>query len=714
MAQYEDIRSNSTYDDISSTTRSYAAHSTTATPRRAVHSDTVWGKIKGEGAKFHAYLKKRAKSYSLFKFYYFALLWLEIVFRICAKEQFFTSGLFFIPIFILPAAILLNLLSSFFSEKINRIIGLISFGFVTLLFLVQTVYHTIFTTYLTVYIASTQGEAIQAQYFDLIMSGVRNSVIPLILLPLPFIFLAIIGRRKFFSDAKETHRKAFMIFMLIFTHLFAMFTLIFSGTDFGSARNLYFDTSNIQLSVNRLGVLTTMRIDFKRLLFGFKGKTTTFDESPVTSEVTPATAVQEAPKIYAPNVTNIDFAALAAATDNSELKEMHEYFGKVEPSLKNEKTGLFKGDNLIMVTAEAFAPYAISKELTPTLYKMQQEGYNFTNFYNPLWSGSTLAGEFAVNSGLLPMYEDGVLSFRKMAKNNFYYAMGNQLKRAGYLTTAFHANTYNYYDRDETHTAMGYDYYGKGGGFDVPSKNLWPQSDVELIDLSWPFFADKGKPFNTYYMTVSGHCDYTWDANAMSAKHRDAVEHMDLSETAKGYLACNIELDKAMELLLQKLETAGIAEKTVIMITPDHYPYELDDNAINELVGHEIDRTYELYKSVFMIYKKGMTPEVIDKPCSDADILPTLSNLFDTGYDSRLMSGRDVFSTAEPIVFFMGRKWITDKASYDPASKKLVSTGDVPVDEAYKERINGIVSNRFTYAEKILDRDYYNILFGGE
>ena len=710
MAEYEDIKSSSMYEDISSASAPRLTEERAKEPANPLA--VLFDKLKCGTSAFFDYLKKRKKSYSLFKFLLFSLLWFEIVFRISAKEQFFTSGLFYIPVFVLPAAIFLHLLCSFFKEKVNMIIALVAHGFITLFFLVQTIYHTIFKTYLTTFIASTQGEAIQAQYFDLIMSGIKGSIIPMIFLVLPFVYLAVIGRRKFFCDAKEGHKRSFIAFMLILTHLFALFLLIFSGGKFGSAKNLYFDTANVQLSVNRLGVLSTMRLDMKRLVFGFKPKTETFDETSVTSEAVAAVLAPEPPKVYEKNVADIDFTALIEATEDSELKEMHEYFSKVEPTFKNEKTGLFKGDNLIMITAEAFAPYAISKELTPTLYKMQSEGYNFTNFYNPLWSGSTLAGEFAVNSGLLPKQEDGVLSFRKMANNNFYYAMGNQLKRQGYIANAFHANTYDYYNRDETHASMGYDYYGKGNGFDVPSKNTWPQSDVELIDLSLPYFIDKNKPFNTYYMTVSGHCDYTWDSNAMSEKHRAAVEHLPYSETAKSYLACNIELDKAMELLLKKLEEAGIAEKTVIMITPDHYPYELDKKAINELVGHEIDTMYELYKSVLMIYKKGITPEVIDKPCSDADILPTLSNLFDTGYDSRLMSGRDIFSTAEPIVFFMGRKWITDKASYDPVSRKMSILLDGEGLVGYQERINGIVSNRFNFAEKIIDRDYYNILFG--
>ena len=46
--------------------------------------------------------------------------------------------------------------------------------------------------------------------------------------------------------------------------------------------------------------------------------------------------------------------------------------------------GMFKDKNLIVITAEAFSPIAIDKELTPTLYKMYTEGFSFRNNYKVL------------------------------------------------------------------------------------------------------------------------------------------------------------------------------------------------------------------------------------------------------------------------------------------------------------------------------------------
>ena len=94
------------------------------------------------------------------------------------------------------------------------------------------------------------------------------------------------------------------------------------------------------------------------------------------------------------NVMDIDFSELNANESNQVIKDMHKYFESVQPTAKNKYTGKYKDYNLILITAESFSPYAIHKDATPTLYKMVNEGYQFTNFYTPIWEVSTSDGEY--------------------------------------------------------------------------------------------------------------------------------------------------------------------------------------------------------------------------------------------------------------------------------------------------------------------------------
>ena len=93
---------------------------------------------------------------------------------------------------------------------------------------------------------------------------------------------------------------------------------------------------------------------------------------------------------------------------------------------------MFKGCNLIMFTAEGFSPYAVSPELTPTLYKMINEGFVFRNFYTPVWWVSTSDGEYVACTGLIP--KGGVWSMARSGSNYMPFVMGNQFRNLGYLT----------------------------------------------------------------------------------------------------------------------------------------------------------------------------------------------------------------------------------------------------------------------------------------
>jgi phosphoglycerol transferase MdoB-like AlkP superfamily enzyme len=188
------------------------------------------------------------------------------------------------------------------------------------------------------------------------------------------------------------------------------------------------------------------------------------------------------------------------------------------------------------------------------------------------------------------------------------------------------------------------------------------------------------------------------------------VENLPYSKNVKAYLACNIELDKAMEKLIQELEKKGIAEDTLIAISPDHYPYGLTLNEISELAGKEIKSDVDLDRGIFILWSKGMEPVKIDKVCSSLDIIPTLSNLMGLKYDSRLLMGRDIFSDSEPLVMFSDRSFITDKAFYNARTNEVTSFTDENIESSYIKETAETVINKFKYSSMILDTDYYKII----
>ena len=126
---------------------------------------------------------------------------------------------------------------------------------------------------------------------------------------------------------------------------------------------------------------------------------------------------------------------------------MHEYFKTVQPTEKNKYTGLFKDKNVIFITAEGFDAIALDPKLTPTLYMMANNGFVFTNYYQPLYPVSTSDGEYLNLTGLVP--KEGVWSLSKSSKNKMSMTYGNMFKKNGYTTYGFHNHNYKYYDSPE-------------------------------------------------------------------------------------------------------------------------------------------------------------------------------------------------------------------------------------------------------------------------
>lgn len=107
-----------------------------------------------------------------------------------------------------------------------------------------------------------------------------------------------------------------------------------------------------------------------------------------------------------------------------------------------------------------------------------------------------------------------------------------------------------------------------------------------------------------------------------------------------------------------------------------------------------------------------MEAEVVEKPASSLDIIPTLSNLLGLDYDSRLLMGRDIFSDSDPLVIFLNRSFISEKGKYNAQRNEFIPNDDKnDVSNSYIENIVNQVNAKFYYSIKILENDYYkNVL----
>lgn len=431
----------------------------------------------------------------------------------------------------------------------------------------------------------------------------------------------------------------------------------------------------------------------------------------------------DTPEIIYPefHTIELDLAKLAELSAGNKEKEwLAKYIANLEPTRSNEYTGFFKDYNLIYITAEGFSTYAIHEELTPTLYMMSNSGFVFTDYYAPLWQTSTSDGEYVNLTGLIP---DGQFSMRKTKNNNMAYSLPRYFTNEGCVNAAYHNHNMDYYERHLTHPNLGYDFKASKLGdlpevewgdkiFYMDNPGRWPSSDLEMIQYTVPEYIE-AEQFNVYYMTVSGHMYYSFTGNGMSSKNKEAVAGLNMSENARAYIACHIELDKALEHLIQELANEGKLENTVIALSTDHYPYAMTEEQYEELAGRDLSNGKDIFRNTLILWNACMGEAVtITKPCCSVDILPTLLNLFGFAYDSRLYAGRDILSDAEGLVIFNDRSFVTDTVVYDRKTKSTMWRKEVPdgEKESYLNAVKQKVKDRYEFSAYILRQNYYDLV----
>ncbi|MDI9488446.1 MAG: LTA synthase family protein, partial [Bacillota bacterium] len=604
-------------------------------------------------------------------FFLGSLFYLEIITHLFIYHS--IDGKIIYPIiFAIPMGLFFTIITGFFSRNVNIIIMWLVTAISCLIFSLQLVYYSVFKVYFSFQTLGMAQKAI-SEFGDDINNAILSNLLPLLLLMLPLLVLHFMIKDIFLCEKRKFNEQGILFVGIWACHFIALLSLPVYGKADYTPYDLYHHNKVPELTGRQLGVITLTRFDFVGLLKdddlvlvdSHKETINTPKEKKPIITVSPTPI----PIDTSPNIMDIDFEVLARNEENEVIRTLHQYFASVQPTNKNKYTGMFKGYNLIMITAEGFSPYAVHKDLTPTLYKLTKEGFVFNNFYTALWQTSTSDGEYVAMTGLIPI---GTRSMYNSRNNLMPFALGNQFNLLGIESKAYHNHTYTYYERNETHPNLGYKFKAKGNGL-ILDTDVWPASDWEMIKYTVDEYINE-EPFHVYYLTVSGHMNYTFAGNSMSYKNKNLVKDLPYSSEVKAYIACQIELDRALYELIERLTHKGIIDKTVIALSADHYPYGWDKENLDELAGYELDPNFEVYKNHFILWNSSMKkPIVVDKPASSLDILPTLSNLFGLTYDSRLLMGQDILSDAEPLVILGNRSFITDKVMFNSNTGEVIN-----------------------------------------
>ena len=689
----------------------------------------------------------------VFLFYLGTLFYMETIYHIGCLGLSFFNPLIAIPLWILFAGVS-TLLTGCFRKKGNRVVCFSLLALEYLLFAAQLVYMKIFKQPLLMAAVTNGAKDAVTNYWREALTAILHASGLLLLLAVPFVVAGFLGKERRWRkrqllpfvrhSKKERFRNLGIIAGGICSFVLVCLAGFWARTNYYENYGEFYDPRFVMASY---GVMPSVVRDFCGAIFpktsdaleawnelpSADGTSAPLDDSGMVSlgdvaissdsasvssvgEDADSLALTEEPKVIdtSPNVLPIDFDRLIADADSDEIVKLAEYMQSLPATNRNEYTGMFQGYNLIYLTAEGFSPYAVDETLTPTLYRLIHSGFVFDDYYVPLWATSTSDGEYTNLTGLIP---DQQFSMRRSSEIAMPFSLPSFFALEGVRSYAYHNNTLDYYKRHLSHPNLGYRWQASSLGnleesvwggqvFEMEHADYWPASDLDMMKATIPQYIQEDR-FHVYYMTVSGHMNYNFNGNRMSYLHREEVADLPYSNEGKAYIACNIELDLALQYLIEELDAAGKLQNTVICLSADHYPYGMEISNLEELAGKPLENTLDIYRNNLILWNSEMETITIEKPACSLDVLPTLLNLFGFSYDSRLYAGRDILSDSTPLVIFSDRSFITDRVRYHKTTGVTEWTDNAEPDEEYLDIVRKQVRGLYSYTAGILNDDFY-------
>ncbi len=645
------------------------------------------------------------KRVNLFIVFLVSFIYMEFLYKFLIYDHIFRMSIINMILFLIPLSLLLGVITNLSkSTKINKTIYIVIMVLIAVWFSAQYVVNDYFN--FTLSLSDFQVADQLGSFMDKVFVEVFKRILGIIGFFMPLILTLIFHKKVNFHHREIKNNLILLVVAII------GFALYILGLNIGKNKSyspyiLYYQINDVALNVENFGVLNSFIIDLNRSIFGFEEKIIKVD-NPLNNDDGGNT-----PKEYGYNNLDIDFDTLIINESNSVIKGMHEYFQNDPGTLQNEYTGFFKDKNLILFMAESFNEVAVKKEITPTLYKLVNSGFVFEDFYTPTIF-STIGGEFQELTGLYAAGTDILGKFRG-GDIAFPQGVATKFKEAGFKTFAYHNNSASFQNRNKYLPSLGFDNFKacNTGLEKVINCSIWPRSDLEMINATVNDYVNEDK-FMVFYASNSGHSSYDgFNSNQMAKKNKEEylASGLNYSDRVATYLAAQMELDKALESLIAKLDEAGRLEDTVIALVGDHYPYDLYLEEINEMADYKKDEIIEVNHSNFILWNSEMDTVNVSKVGSQIDVIPTIYNVFGINYDSRLFIGKDILSTEGGLAMFGNKSWVSDKGAYYSSTGKFVPKEGVDVDSEYVKQMNQIVLNKINMSRKIIMNNYYSKVF---
>lgn len=366
---------------------------------------------------------------------------------------------------------------------------------------------------------------------------------------------------------------------------------------------------------------------------------------------------------YAKETQKLFFTPKKASKET--ISEVNEYLSNGE-HLRSEYFGLLEDKNVIMIMMESFQWFAVDEHLTPNIYNLAKDNLAFSNHYSKNKTNVSemigITGSYPIANTLDPKGTDYAFT------NSILNYLGDE-----YKTTYVHANTEEYYKRGDLMPQLGFDnmYFFEELYSDEKLYDWGDFStDLDTMERSIDYLIpNDGSKFYSFLTTLSTHGPYNESkSNYKKLEDRGYFDKIDsavenglwvnpladtnVEDRFRYYKAMAMDLDASIGMLLEKLETKGILDDTIIVLYGDHNAYYYDISyLIYDSVGGEYYKPY-IFKTPLIICNPELTRVYkeknnipndesahVEKFVSTYNIVPTLLDLLGYDFNSNLYLG---------------------------------------------------------------------------
>ena len=197
---------------------------------------------------------------------YYEFLFAFLMFKGISKETFIS-----ISIYILFSSFVITLCTSLFNEKLNKVFNYIIYFIISLWFATEFTFKSFLDSFFSF---SMLGIADQVTSFmDEVFKAIFSNLHGILLFFLPFI-LFIIFRKKTNFNFLRKEKMYLLIYLILIPLSFCSYKLYLATKkdETLSIYDLYYNVNNPNLAIQKLGVLSSARLDIYRSIFGFEEK----------------------------------------------------------------------------------------------------------------------------------------------------------------------------------------------------------------------------------------------------------------------------------------------------------------------------------------------------------------------------------------------------------------------------------------------------------